>query len=81
MDRVRQGITYMRSRVRGYHTGPTILFNGGAWCNLTKQNKESLTGQAEVENRALYNTNTIPSLYCRYIDDISVICELNVLDA
>ena len=34
---------------------------------------------AEVENRALSNTNTTPSLYCRYIDDIFVICELGVL--
>lgn len=34
---------------------------------------------AEVENRALLNTNTQPSLYCRYIDDIFVICTMDTL--
>ena len=34
---------------------------------------------AEVESRALSNTNTVPSLYCRYIDDIFVICDLETL--
>ena len=34
---------------------------------------------AEVENRALGNTNTCPSLYCRYIDDIFLICDMDTL--
>ena len=34
---------------------------------------------AEVENRALSNSNTNPSLYCRYIDDIFVICDQETL--
>ena len=34
---------------------------------------------AEVENRALVNTNLAPSLYCRYIDDIFVICDNDTL--
>ena len=34
---------------------------------------------AEVENRALNNINLTLPLYCRYIDDIFVICDENVL--
>ena len=35
---------------------------------------------AEVEERALSNTNRTPALYCRYIDDIFVICDLDTLE-
>ena len=35
---------------------------------------------AEVENRVLENIPTKPSLYCRYVDDIYVICEDDVLE-
>ena len=34
----------------------------------------------EVENRALRNISTKPSLYCRYIDDIFVICDAELLE-
>ena len=35
--------------------------------------------QLDLENRALGNINSSPSLYCRYIDDMFVICDLDTL--